>query len=76
MFGEKAAAMTIKETSRPINIKKMEWPSFMVHLCAATSSQVKGKKIFYNSLTQTDPDIGYKNDLDMLKLFFNPSILH
>ena len=29
----------------------------------------EGDKNFHISLTQTDPDIGYKDDLDMLKLF-------
>ena len=35
-----------------------------------------GDQNFHNSLTQTDPDIGYKNDLDMLKLFSNSGLLH
>ena len=36
----------------------------------------EGDKIFHNSLIQTDPDIGYKNDLDMLTLFANSSLSH
>jgi hypothetical protein len=36
----------------------------------------KGDKSFHNSLIQTDPDIGYKNDLEMLNLFSNSSLLH
>ena len=35
-----------------------------------------GDHNFHNNLTQTDPDIGYKNDLDMLKLFSNLGLLH
>ena len=34
----------------------------------------EGDKIFHNSLIQTDPDIGYKNDSDMLTLFANSSL--
>ena len=34
----------------------------------------EGDKIFHNSLIQTDPDIGYKNDSDMLILFANSSL--
>ncbi len=34
----------------------------------------EGDKIFHNSLIQTDPDIGYKNDSDMLALFANSSL--
>ena len=33
-----------------------------------------GDKSFHNSLIQTDPDIGYKNDLDMLTIFANSSL--
>ena len=29
----------------------------------------EGDRKFHFSLTQTDPDIGYRNDLDMQKLF-------
>ena len=36
----------------------------------------EGDKIFHNSLIQTDPDIGYKNDSDMLTLFANSSLSH
>ena len=36
----------------------------------------KGDKSFHNSLIQTEPDIGYKNDLEMLNLFSNSSLLH
>ena len=36
----------------------------------------EGDKIFHNSLIQTDPDIGYKNDSDMLTLFYNSSLSH
>ena len=36
----------------------------------------EGDKIFHNSLVQTDPDIGYKNDSDMLTLFSNSSLSH
>ena len=36
----------------------------------------EGDKNFHNSLIQTDPDIGYKNDLDMLTLFGNSSLSH
>ena len=36
----------------------------------------KGDKSFHNSLIQTDPDIGYKNDLEMLNLFSNSGLLH
>ena len=35
----------------------------------------EGDHIFHNSLIQTDPDIGYKNDLDVQKLFFNSGLL-
>tara|TARA_B100000575_G_C23028898_1_gene592453 strand:- start:129 stop:782 length:654 start_codon:yes stop_codon:yes gene_type:complete len=35
-----------------------------------------GDKNFHNSLTQADPDIGYKNDLDVLKLFSNSGLSH
>jgi hypothetical protein len=36
----------------------------------------KGDENFHNSLIQTDPDIGYKNDLNILKLFSNSGLLH
>jgi hypothetical protein len=36
----------------------------------------EGDKGFHNSLVQADPDIGYKNDLDMLELFSNSGLLH
>ena len=36
----------------------------------------EGDKSFHNSLIQTDPDIGYKNDSDMLTLFANSSLSH
>ena len=35
-----------------------------------------GDQNFHNSLIQTDPDIGYKDDLDMLELFANSGLLH
>ena len=35
-----------------------------------------GDQNFHNSLTQTDPDIGYKNDLDILSLFSKVGLLH
>ena len=35
-----------------------------------------GDQNFHNSLVQTDPDIGYKDDLDMLELFANSGLLH
>ena len=35
----------------------------------------EGDHNFHNSLIQTDPDIGYKNDLDVRKLFFNSGLL-
>ena len=34
----------------------------------------EGDKNFHYSLIQADPDIGYKNDLDMLALFSNSGI--
>ena len=34
----------------------------------------EGDKTFHNSLIQTDPDIGYKNDLDMLTFFSNSGL--
>ena len=36
----------------------------------------EGDKNFHTSLIQTDPDIGYKNDLKMLTLFSNSGLLH
>ena len=36
----------------------------------------EGDENFHNSLIHTDPDIGYKNDLDILKLFSNSALLH
>ena len=36
----------------------------------------KGDKNFHTSLIQTDPDIGYKNDLEMLTLFSNSGLVH
>ena len=36
----------------------------------------EGDTIFHNSLVQTDPDIGYKNDSEILTLFSNLSLLH
>jgi hypothetical protein len=36
----------------------------------------EGDKNFHNSLIQTDPDIGYKNDLEMLTLFSNSGLVH
>ena len=36
----------------------------------------EGDEIFHNSLVQTDPDIGYKNDLNILKLFSSSGLLH
>jgi hypothetical protein len=36
----------------------------------------EGDKNFHISLIQTDPDIGYKNDLEMLTLFSNSGLLH
>ena len=35
----------------------------------------EGDQNFHTSLIQTDPDIGYKNDTDMRKLFFNEGLL-
>ena len=35
----------------------------------------EGDQNFHTSLIQTDPDIGYKNDSDMRKLFFNEGLL-
>ena len=35
----------------------------------------EGDHIFHNSLIQTDPDIGYKNDLNVQKLFFKSGLL-
>jgi len=35
-----------------------------------------GDQNFHTSLIQTDPDIGYKNDLDMLELFANSGLLY
>ena len=34
----------------------------------------KGDKNFHTSLIQTDPDIGYKNDLDILTFFSNSGL--
>ena len=34
----------------------------------------EGDQNFHTSLIQTDPDIGYKNDSDMRKLFFNEGL--
>ena len=34
----------------------------------------EGDKNFHNSLIQTDPDIGYKNDLDILTFFSNSGL--
>ena len=36
----------------------------------------EGDKNFHTSLVQTDPDIGYKNDLEMLTLFSNSGLVH
>jgi hypothetical protein len=36
----------------------------------------EGDKNFHTSLIQTDPDIGYKNDLEMLTLFSNSGLVH
>ena len=36
----------------------------------------EGDKNFHTSLIQTDPDIGYKNDLEMLTLFSNLGLVH
>lgn len=36
----------------------------------------EGDRNFHTSLIQTDPDIGYKNDLEMLTLFSNSGLLH
>ena len=36
----------------------------------------KGDKKFHYSLIQNDQKIGYKNDLDMLKLFSNSGLMH
>ena len=36
----------------------------------------EGDENFHNSLIQTDPDIGYKNDLNILKLFSSSGLLH
>ena len=36
----------------------------------------EGDKNFHTSLIQTDPDIGYKNDLEMLALFSNSGLVH
>ena len=35
-----------------------------------------GDQNFHTSLIQKDPDIGYKDDLDMLELFANSGLLH
>ena len=35
-----------------------------------------GDHNFHTNLIQTDPDIGYKDDLDMLELFSNSGLLH
>ena len=35
-----------------------------------------GDQNFHSSLIQTDSDIGYKDDLDMLELFANSGLLH
>ena len=36
----------------------------------------EGDKSFHNSLIRADPDIGYKNDLDMVELFSKSGLLH
>ena len=36
----------------------------------------EGDKSFHNSLIRADPDIGYKNDLDMVELFSNSGLLY
>ena len=36
----------------------------------------EGDENFHYSLIQTDPDIGYKNDLNILKLFSSSGLLH
>ena len=36
----------------------------------------EGDRNFHTSLIQTDPDIGYKNDLEMLTLFSNSGLVH
>ena len=36
----------------------------------------KNDKEFHNSLTNTNPDLGYKNDADMLNLFKEAGLIH
>lgn len=36
----------------------------------------EGDKNFHYSLVQNDLEIGYKNDFDMLRLFFNSGLMH
>lgn len=31
---------------------------------------------FHKSLIETDPDLGYKNDVDLLKMFFQSGLIH
>ena len=36
----------------------------------------KRDKEFHHSLINTDPDLGYKNDVDMLDLFAKAGLIH
>ena len=36
----------------------------------------KGDMEFHHSLINSDPDLGYKNDLDMLNLFYEAGLVH
>lgn len=36
----------------------------------------EGDIIFHNSLVDTDPDLGYKNNTDMLDMFFKLGLIH
>ena len=36
----------------------------------------KGDMAFHHSLINTDPDLGYKNDVDMLNLFGEGGLVH
>jgi hypothetical protein len=35
----------------------------------------EGDVNFHNSLVRTDPDLGYKNDMDMLKIFIQSGLI-
>ena len=60
----------------PKVLKKTELRSFYGPFMRSGKLTSAGDQNFHTRLIQTDPDIGYKDDLHMLELFANSGLLH